>query len=106
MQHCDILILPEWCVPVEPAGEVLSGVAVAVSDGRIAGVLPVAEARGTYQPSVTIERPGHVLDVERLEVGNVQVLRIREHIGLEHPHVEVEVHEGDQPLYPYLVGVE
>jgi len=32
--------------------------------------------------------------------------RIREHIGLEHPHVEVEVHEGDQPLYPYLVGVE
>ena len=61
MQHCDILILPEWCVPVEPAGEVLSGVAVAVSDGRIAGVLPVAEARGTYQPSVTIERPGHVL---------------------------------------------
>jgi 5-methylthioadenosine/S-adenosylhomocysteine deaminase len=61
MQHCDILILPEWCVPVEPAGEVLSGVAVAVSDGRIAGVLPVAEARGTYQPSATIERPGHVL---------------------------------------------
>ena len=22
------------------------------------------------------------------------------------PHVEVEVHDGDQPLYPYLVGVE
>ena len=32
--------------------------------------------------------------------------RIREQIGLDHPHVEVEVHEGDQPLYPYLVGVE
>ena len=25
---------------------------------------------------------------------------------LAHPHVEVEVHEGDQPLYPYLIGVE
>ena len=32
--------------------------------------------------------------------------RLREHLGLEHGHVEVEVHEGDQPLYPYLIGVE
>jgi DAK2 domain fusion protein YloV len=32
--------------------------------------------------------------------------RLRDHLGLEHPHVEVEVHEGDQPLYPYLIGVE
>jgi hypothetical protein len=23
-----------------------------------------------------------------------------------HPDVEIEVHGGDQPLYPYLVGVE
>jgi 5-methylthioadenosine/S-adenosylhomocysteine deaminase len=61
MQHCDILILPEWCVPVEPAGEVLTGVAVAVNDGRIAGIVSAADARKTYQPSVTIERPGHVL---------------------------------------------
>ena len=22
------------------------------------------------------------------------------------PHVEVEVHHGGQPLYPYLIGVE
>ena len=32
--------------------------------------------------------------------------RLREHLGLEHPHVEVEVHEGGQPLYPFLLGVE
>ena len=32
--------------------------------------------------------------------------RLRDHVGLEHPHVEVEVHEGGQPLYPYLIGVE
>jgi uncharacterized protein len=32
--------------------------------------------------------------------------RLREHLGLAHPHVEVEVHAGDQPLYPYLIGVE
>ncbi len=32
--------------------------------------------------------------------------RIREHIEYRFPHVEVEFHDGGQPLYPYLVGVE
>jgi DAK2 domain fusion protein YloV len=32
--------------------------------------------------------------------------QIAEHVAQVHPHVEVEVHRGDQPLYPYLVGVE
>jgi hypothetical protein len=31
---------------------------------------------------------------------------LEEHLALEHPYVEVEVHEGGQPLYPYLIGVE
>jgi uncharacterized protein len=32
--------------------------------------------------------------------------RIREHLEFRFPHVEVEFHDGGQPLYPYLVGVE
>jgi dihydroxyacetone kinase-like predicted kinase len=32
--------------------------------------------------------------------------RIEQHLALAHPQVEVEFHQGDQPLYPYLVGVE
>ena len=32
--------------------------------------------------------------------------RIREHIEFTFPHLEVEFHDGGQPLYPYLVGVE
>jgi uncharacterized protein len=32
--------------------------------------------------------------------------RIREHLALAHPDVEAEFHDGGQPLYPYLVGVE
>ena len=32
--------------------------------------------------------------------------RVREHLGLRYPGVEVEVHDGGQPLYPYLIGVE
>jgi DAK2 domain fusion protein YloV len=35
-----------------------------------------------------------------------EVERVREHLRARHPHVEVEVHEGGQPLYPYLIGVE
>ena len=61
MQHCDTLIVPRWCVPVEPAGEVLEGHAVAVADGRIAALLPVEQARAHFQPSVLVERPDHVL---------------------------------------------
>ncbi len=32
--------------------------------------------------------------------------RLVEHLADAHPGIEVEVHEGDQPLYPFLVGVE
>ena len=34
---------------------------MAVIDDRIADILPVAEAREAFQPSVSVERPGHVL---------------------------------------------
>ncbi len=61
MQHCDTLILASWCIPVEPRGTVLPDTAVAVSDGRIVDILPQQKAREAYQPSLTVERPGHAL---------------------------------------------
>ncbi len=61
MQHCDTLIAPRWCVPVEPANVVLTDHAVVVNDGRITDVLPLADAREKYQPSAFIEKPDHVL---------------------------------------------
>ena len=61
MRHCDYLIAARWCIPVEPDGRVLEDHAVAVVDDRIAAILPVAEAREAFQPSVSVERPGHVL---------------------------------------------
>ncbi len=61
MRHCDSLIAPHWCIPVEPAGTVLENHAVAVVDDRIAAILPLDEARESYQPSVFVERPGHVM---------------------------------------------
>ena len=35
-----------------------------------------------------------------------ETARIAAHLEIAHPDVELEVHTGDQPLYPYLVGVE
>jgi DAK2 domain fusion protein YloV len=32
--------------------------------------------------------------------------RLEEHLADAHPLVELEIHDGDQPLYPFLVGVE
>ena len=61
MQHCDTLILADWCVPVEPHDLVLTEHAVVVNDGRITEILPAADARDRYEPSTLIERPGHVL---------------------------------------------
>jgi uncharacterized protein len=40
------------------------------------------------------------------EADDGETARIVEHVHAEHPDVELEVHVGDQPLYPYLVGVE
>ena len=61
MQHCDTLIVPRWCVPVEPAGTVLEGHALAIVDGRIEALLPLAEARQHFQASVVVQRPQHAL---------------------------------------------
>ncbi len=61
MQHCDTLIIPEWCAPVEAPFTVLEGHAVAIAEGRIEAVLAVSEARDRFQPSQTVDRPGHLL---------------------------------------------
>jgi 5-methylthioadenosine/S-adenosylhomocysteine deaminase len=45
----DTLIDARWVVPVEPARQVLSRHSIAVDAGRIAAILPTAEAHGRYQ---------------------------------------------------------
>ena len=53
-QTIDLLLAPRWVIPVEPAG-VFTGHAVAVHDGEIVAVLPLAEALAQYQPERLIE---------------------------------------------------
>ncbi len=55
------LIVPEWIAPVVPAGRVLTGHAVAVRDGRIEAVLPLADASARYPNAPRQDLPGHLL---------------------------------------------
>jgi 5-methylthioadenosine/S-adenosylhomocysteine deaminase len=58
---CDLLIEAGWVVPVEPHGVVLESHAVAVRDGAIVALLPVAEARARFSAAETVSRPDGVL---------------------------------------------
>ena len=54
---CDLLIEAGWVVPVQPHGVVLEDHAVAISDGVIVDVLPIAQARTRYRAVRTVSRP-------------------------------------------------
>ena len=56
----DLLLLPQWVVPVESEGT-LADHAVAVQDGRILDVLPAGAAQARYAAAQTIALPGQAL---------------------------------------------
>ena len=56
----DLLLLPTWLVPVEPAGVVLREHGLGIRDGRIALIAPRAEALKHPAKDVR-ELPGHLL---------------------------------------------
>jgi len=60
-QSADLAIEARWVVPVEPAGEILHDHSVIVQAGRIAALLPTAEAAARYAPAEQVRLPDHVL---------------------------------------------
>ena len=56
-QPCDLLIEAGWVVPVEPHAVVLEDHAVAVREGVIVDILPIADARVRYRAAETVARP-------------------------------------------------
>lgn len=56
----DLLLLPQWVVPIEPEGA-LSDHAVVVHDGQILDVLPFDAARVRYAAAETLALPGQAL---------------------------------------------
>ena len=57
----DLLIRPQWIIPIEPAGITLSGHSLAVSEGCILALLPDAEALQRFRPRQSLDLPGQVL---------------------------------------------
>ena len=57
----DLLVIPRWLIPVEPAGVVLEQHALAVDAGRIVAVLPAGEARRSFEAREILELPQHAL---------------------------------------------
>lgn len=56
----DLRIDAGWIIPVQPAEQALSGHSLLVSDGRIAALLPTAEA-DAWDCQERVHLPGHVL---------------------------------------------
>ncbi|MHC9085855.1 TRZ/ATZ family hydrolase [Luteimonas sp. RIT-PG2_3] len=60
-QSVDLLIEAGHVVPVQPHGVVLEQHAVAIRDGAIVAVLPIAEARTRFRAAETVSRPDAAL---------------------------------------------
>lgn len=61
MEKVDTLIHARWIVPVEPDGRVLDRHSLAIRHGRIAALLPSAEARLRFHAADTVDLPRHAL---------------------------------------------
>ena len=61
MQNADLLVLPRWIVPVEPASVVLEEHALVVRDGRIVDLLPADFARQAWKARETLALPQHAV---------------------------------------------
>jgi len=61
MPNVDFVVAPRWLIPVEPAGSILEGHALEVSQGRIVSISPVAQAKAEHPEALWLDRPDHVL---------------------------------------------
>jgi 5-methylthioadenosine/S-adenosylhomocysteine deaminase len=60
MQTVDLLLHPDWIIPIAPANEALPNHSLAISGGDIIAVMP-REACKEIQAKETLELPGHAL---------------------------------------------
>jgi 5-methylthioadenosine/S-adenosylhomocysteine deaminase len=61
MHDVDTLIHARWVVPVEPDDRSVEHHSVAITDGRIAGLMPTAQARREFRARAVVELGEHVL---------------------------------------------
>ncbi len=75
-------------------------------DGVVAAVSSAADAVYKLLEALVDDDSEIVTVLVGCDAAANETERIREHIEYTFPQLEVEFHDGGQPLYPYLVGVE
>jgi uncharacterized protein len=92
---------------VAECGPIATGDWIAITrDGIEVAVKSVADATTALLDALVDDDSELVTIIVGAEADDDDTARIRDHLATAHPGVEVEVHHGGQPLYPYLVGVE
>jgi 5-methylthioadenosine/S-adenosylhomocysteine deaminase len=61
LEPVDLLIEARWVLPIAPVNTVLADHAVAVSDGRIVSLGPIAQMSARFEPRERVVRPDHAL---------------------------------------------
>jgi DAK2 domain fusion protein YloV len=91
-----------------PAGQVRAGDWIGLAEGQ--GIVAVASDLDTVVAGLLerlVHADGALLTVIEGEgAGSAGTEAVRTWVARHRPELEVEVHRGDQPLYPYLFGVE
>jgi hypothetical protein len=92
---------------VAECGAIATGDWIAITrDGITAAVKSASDAAAALVDVLVDDESELVTIIVGAEADADDTARISEHVAEHHPDVEVELHHGDQPLYPYLIGVE
>jgi len=59
--QADILLHPQWIIPVDAKESILELHSLAIASGRIQAILPTTEARSNVEAGQELELPGHAL---------------------------------------------
>ena len=89
-----------------PAGPIRAGDWIGIAPGGIEVVADSVEAAATGLLDALVDDHELVTLIEGDGASTTVTRHLTEWVGDHRPGVEVEVHRGDQPLYPYLIGVE
>lgn len=92
---------------VAECGPIATGDWIAITrDGVLASVKSATDAAVALVDALVDHDAELVTIIVGADADADDTTRIGEHLVRAHPEVEVEIHHGDQPLYPYLIGVE
>jgi uncharacterized protein len=92
---------------VAECGPIATGDWIAITrDGVTAAVKSASDAAVALVDVLVDDESELLTIIVGAEADAADTARISEHVAEAHPDVEVELHHGDQPLYPYLIGVE